>query len=643
MQSKTGVFLLLTFLFSFTKISSQENLFQFNLTEPNKPWTDLGFENNPENFQFAIVTDRTGGHRKGVFGKAVEKLNLLRPEFVMSVGDLIEGYTKDTALIDRQWAEFDSLLNPLDMRFFYLPGNHDISNEVMREEWKARYGRSYYHFIYKNVLFLAFDTNDGDDDATFSREQIEYFKKAIQDHPEVRWTLLFMHHPIWLYKEFNGFEEVEEVLKDRPYTVFAGHVHRYMQAVRKDRNYYVLATTGGGSSLRGPKFGQFDHLTWVTMTDNGPSMVNLKLDGLLNHDVSTATSLEQARALVKAADFNSLVTLNTDQTAGQAFLNIANEGTDTIHLKGRVYHNHHLTLDNSQWQLKIAPNSMEQIKIKWALTGDLPWERVDPITVDFTIGYPTEPLEPPFQLEGTYTLPKVIKEDQITFSEPDIFTENHQVVLEHRLQGMELHYTTDGSTPNAQSPVYDAPISLEETTTIKVALVDPEKKEVSGYLEETYHKVKPAEPAKVRRDKPGLKYEYFQGEFTTLPDFAALEPVHSGRVHGFDVEKLSGDRIDHYAILYTGYIEVPEDGIYAFYTRSDDGSKVYLHDKLVVDNDGSHSARWRKGYVALKKGKHPIRVEYFEDFLGQELQLYMQKPGEQDREVVPFNILSAGK
>ncbi|MCH7944837.1 MAG: serine/threonine protein phosphatase, partial [Armatimonadetes bacterium] len=62
--------------------------------EALNPWTHLDLVNDPENFQFAIVTDRTGGHRAGVFPDAMRKLNLLQPEFVMSVGDPVEGYTE---------------------------------------------------------------------------------------------------------------------------------------------------------------------------------------------------------------------------------------------------------------------------------------------------------------------------------------------------------------------------------------------------------------------------------------------------------------------------------------------------------------------------------------------------------------------
>jgi hypothetical protein len=84
------------------------------------PWTKLTLNNDPKNFQFAIVSDRTGGHRPGVFEDAVRKLNLLQPEFVMSVGDLIEGYSHEPAEVDQMWDEFQSFVADLKMPFFYV-------------------------------------------------------------------------------------------------------------------------------------------------------------------------------------------------------------------------------------------------------------------------------------------------------------------------------------------------------------------------------------------------------------------------------------------------------------------------------------------------------------------------------------------
>src|SRR5687768_1090309 len=74
--------------------------------EERNPWTHLRLNNNPDTFHFVVVSDRTGGHRARVFSEAVEKINLLQPAFVLSVGDLIEGYTKDVGRIQEEWKEF---------------------------------------------------------------------------------------------------------------------------------------------------------------------------------------------------------------------------------------------------------------------------------------------------------------------------------------------------------------------------------------------------------------------------------------------------------------------------------------------------------------------------------------------------------
>ena len=60
-------------------------------SEDRNPWTNLRINDSPDEFQFAVISDRTGGHREKIFSKAVEQLNLLQPVFVLSVGDLIEG------------------------------------------------------------------------------------------------------------------------------------------------------------------------------------------------------------------------------------------------------------------------------------------------------------------------------------------------------------------------------------------------------------------------------------------------------------------------------------------------------------------------------------------------------------------------
>lgn len=253
------------------------------------PWTHLNLYNNPDNFQFAIVADRTGDHRPGVFADAVEKLNLLKPEFVMSIGDLIEGETENDAELNHQWDEFDALVNKLQMPFFYVPGNHDISNEVMARKWQKRLGQTYYHFTYHNVLFLCLNTEDTCK-GCIGHQQFEYFRGALETNRNVRWTLVFAHQPLWRKDEtLENWEKFESLLADRPYTVFAGHTHIYNKSIRKGERYYVLAITGGGGGGEdGQPLGlaecRFDHIVWVTMTDDGPVLANLLLEGILDDE-----------------------------------------------------------------------------------------------------------------------------------------------------------------------------------------------------------------------------------------------------------------------------------------------------------------------------------------------------------------------
>jgi len=252
------------------------------------PWTHLNLYNNPDNFQFAIVSDRTGGHRAGVFADAVEKLNLLKPEFVVSIGDLIEGYIADDAGLNRQWDEFDSLVNKLQMPFFYVPGNHDISSSVMAEKWQERLGPSYYHFLYRDVLFLCLNTEDGSSRWIDDR-QMQYFQDVLKANRNVRWTLVFMHQPMWLGGSYENWQQFELLLADRPYTVFAGHIHVYNKSIQEGQRYYILATTGGAGKGPARKPAgiaecQFDHIVWITMTDDGPVMANLLLEGILDDE-----------------------------------------------------------------------------------------------------------------------------------------------------------------------------------------------------------------------------------------------------------------------------------------------------------------------------------------------------------------------
>ena len=619
---KTFTFLFITLVGS-TFFYGQEDspAFSHTLENAEKPWTNKPFHNKPENFQFAIVSDRTGGHREGVFGKGVEKINQLYPEFVMSVGDLIEGYTKNDSLINEQWDEFHKILNPLSSRFFYVAGNHDYSNTTMSKQWKERFGKDYYYFIYKGVLFLVMNTNDGDG-VLISEDQIEFLKETIAQNTDVRWTMVFMHHPLWVYGELNGFDQVEELLAGRKYTMFAGHTHRYLHQVRNNQNHYVLASTGGGSKLRGPKFGEFDHIGWVTMTDDGPKLANISLSGIIDHDVSNEITHEMTSSLIDASNFKTLVMAKGKD---RKVLMVLNNYSDSImYFKGQLYHNHHLKTDVSRFQISIPAKSSQQLAIRTSPIVDMDESTWNPLELEWEMGYDVTFMDPDFRLKGTEIIEMKPSVTRAVLQGESIFLKNLQVSIEHPYDGLLVKYSTDGDSTWQSTTQMTETLTLSATTNVKAFLQDKDGFQ-SAFFNRKYEKVRPSKAVKVRRPKEGLTYAYYEGNFTAVPDFTILSPIKSGTFLELDPDKI-GERLDHYAIQYKGYIKVPADGVYTFYLRSDDGSKLYLDRELVVDHDGSHSASTKKGLKALKKGMHPIQIDYFEDFLGEELQLFFSGP-----------------
>lgn len=286
-----------------------------------RPWTSLKALDDAARFHFVVVSDRTGNHRPGVWQRAMDKIDLMQPAFVVSVGDLIEGYTEDRRQLNREWDEVDRMIRTLDSPFFYVSGNHDYSNEVMAQVWAERLGASYYSFTYKGALFVVLNSalfdregvaghgKRGGDWAKEQAAQLAWLDATLEQNADAKWTFLFMHRPFWIDSWVRPEEgtslpatgpwkthkdtppewpKVEAMLGDRPYTFFAGHEHvyEYEETAGVPHQHRIrLASTGGASGLRGVDYGSFDHFVWVTMTDKGPVIANVLLDGILPKDI----------------------------------------------------------------------------------------------------------------------------------------------------------------------------------------------------------------------------------------------------------------------------------------------------------------------------------------------------------------------
>ena len=118
---------------------------------------------------------------------------------------------------------------------------------------------------------------------------------------------------------------------------------------------------------------------------------------------------------------------------------------------------------------------------------------------------------------------------------------------------------------------------------------------------------------------PGLQVAYYVlSAPSQLPDFDQLEPYLTGTVAQINFVSTDGvfagsGRSDDVGAVFEAFLDVPQDGLYTLYTESDDGSRLYIGDLLVVDNDGLHGMEERSGLIGLEAGQHRIRVEFFEN------------------------------
>ena len=199
-----------------------------------------------------------------------------------------------------------------------------------------------------------------------------------------------------------------------------------------------------------------------------------------------------------------------------------------------------------------------------------------------------------------------------------------------------IHYTLDGSEPDENAPVYSEPFVLKETTIIKA------KGYKKGFVPSRTYSIQATKavlrPAlSIQPTKHGVAYTYYEGEFQWVADLQKAKEVESGTIPEPSI--LNAKLPDHFGYIFTGYIYAPEDGVYEFSTRSDDGSVLYIGKEKVVDNDASHAAIDAMGRIPLQKGYHPFALHYFEDYEGEYLGWSWRTPSMSKLDAIPTENL----
>jgi beta-galactosidase len=207
------------------------------------------------------------------------------------------------------------------------------------------------------------------------------------------------------------------------------------------------------------------------------------------------------------------------------------------------------------------------------------------------------------------------------------FSNTITITLESPMPGSRLRYTLDGTEPIATSTLYTNPFLIKKTSTLNVKAFregcKPSNVDTSSY--ELVHLGE------------GVESRFYKGSFNTTPNYLSMIPDKISKKDQFQLDNIKSVPT-HYALLFIGSVNIKKVGEYVFYSGSNDGSKLYVDNTLLIDNDGGHGYLEKYGKIKLNEGVHKIELRYFQQGGGQELKVSWKGPGFEKREMTKEDL-----
>ncbi|MEM1166828.1 MAG: LamG-like jellyroll fold domain-containing protein [Planctomycetota bacterium] len=297
-----------------TEAASEE---RFHTTRHNA--AHLALPTDETSFTFAVFGDRTGGPNEGIdiLADAVADVNLLEPDLVMTVGDMIQGYNQTSGWL-QQMHQYKEVMNGLLCPWFPVAGNHDVywrgpDSPLLQHEanYELHFGPLWYSFSHKNAAFIVLYSDEGDRSTgeksfrepelqRMSGEQFAFLEETLKRHAEADHIFVFLHHPRWIGGGYGeDWDRVHRLLVQagNVSACFAGHIHRMRSDPRDGIEYITLATVGGHQRGTVPQAGFLHEFHMVTVRENQIALSAIPVGEVLDVRAITGKVSEAASDL----------------------------------------------------------------------------------------------------------------------------------------------------------------------------------------------------------------------------------------------------------------------------------------------------------------------------------------------------------
>jgi len=284
---------------------------------------------SPENevsFPFVILGDRTTGKTEGlgILRQAVDEINLLRPDFVITIGDMVEGYNARQSW-EQQAQEYLDIMKHLTVPWYPTAGNHDIAwrgegrpEDEHEGDFERVFGPVWYAIKHKNCWFIVLFGDEGDPqtgERTFHKDsaqkvsprQTAWLKEMLEKAKGADQVFLFIHHPRWKGGNYgDDWQRIHKMLVEagNVSAVFAGHDHVMRYFGNQDGiEYYTIGATGGWIPEEVIQLGQKPHYFQVTVRGKKHSVVSVPVGHLSDpKDMQAHCLLEETQWRIDSPD-----------------------------------------------------------------------------------------------------------------------------------------------------------------------------------------------------------------------------------------------------------------------------------------------------------------------------------------------------